>query len=176
MITWLTPQLFYVQMKSYEEECDAMIERMQSFYAKRPAIAQQVPNGAIVVARQKSSNLLKRAKIVDYNTLLKKYRAKSIDSGESYVCLQGDLFELEKSFTKLPPLATGCRLIDVIRNHSREDILKAIDRYIEQSKSMSCEFIETIGDVTSVKFNLDGVDLKTKMIDEGHLTHLPTGL
>lgn len=153
-----------------------MMERLQSFYAKRPAIVQQVPIGAIVVARQKSGNVFKRAKIVDYNTVLKKYRAQSLEFGDTFVCLQGDLFELEKSFTKLPPLASGCGLIDVIRNHSREDILKTINRYIDQCKSMSCEFVKTIGDVTSVKFSLDSMDLKTKMIEEGFLTHLPTGL
>lgn len=176
MVTWLTPHSFYVQMRSFEEEFDAMMKRMQPFYQKRPAIVQQVPIGAIVVVRQKSDSTFKRAKIVDYNVDLKKYRAQSIDYGNKMVCVQSELFELEKSFIKLPPLAIGCSLINVVRNYSREDILKLIDRYVDVNKSMSCEFVETKDEVTFVKFNIDGMDLKTKMIEDGWLSEIPTSL
>lgn len=175
MVTWLTPHLFYVQMKSFEEECDAMMKRLQTFYQKRPAITQQVPIGSIVVVRQKSDGTFKRAKIVDYNPQLLKYRAQSIDYGNKVVCAQNELFELEKSFTKLPPLAISCSLIDVIRNTSREEILKLIDRYVGPTKSMSCEFVQRQDDVTLVKFSIDGVDLKAKMIEDGQLSEIPTG-
>lgn len=176
MVTWLTPHLFYVQMKSFEEECDAMMKCLQPFYQKRPAITQQVPIGAIVVVRQKSDSTFKRAKILDYNADLKKYRVQSIDYGNKFLCVQGELFALEKSFTKLPPLAITCSLINVFRNNSREEIAKVIDRYLDEGKPMSCEFIEMKDDVTFVKFTIGGMDLKSQMINDGHLTEIPTGL
>lgn len=154
-----------------------MMKRLQTFYQKRPAITQQpVPIGAVVVVRQKSDSTFKRAKIVDYNADMKKYRAQMIDFGNKVVCAQSELFELEKSFTKLPPLAINCSLINVIRNRSREEILNSIDRYVDASKPMSCEFVETNDEVTFVKFSIDGVDLKTRMIEDGHLSEIPAGL
>lgn len=176
MVTWLTPHSFYVQLKSFEEECDAMMKRLQPFYQKRPAITQLVPIGAIVVVRQKSDGAFKRAKIIDYNVELKKYRAQCLDYGNKVLCVQNELFELEKSFTKLPPLAIGCSLTDVVRTNSREEIIKVIDRYVDASKTMSCEFIETKDSVTFVKFSIDGIDLKTKMLEDGHLSEIPTGM
>lgn len=153
-----------------------MMQRLQAFYQKRPIISQQVPIGSIVVARQKSDNTFKRAKVIDYNADLKKYRMQSIDYGNKFLCMQNELFELEKSFIKLPPLAISCSLIDVIRNHSREETLKLIDRYVDGCKSMSCEFVESNDEVTFVQFSIDGIDLKTKMIEDGNLTEIPSGL
>lgn len=175
MVTWLTPHSFHVQLKSFAEECDEMMMRLQDFYQKRPHIVSQVPNDAIVIGRQKSDNAFKRVKIIDYNAALKKYRTQSIDYGNKFICVQNDLFQLEKSFTKLPPLAICCNLIDIIRNRSREEISHLIDKYLDKTKSMSCEFIETKNDVTSVKFSIAGVDLKTAMINDGLLSELPSG-
>lgn len=153
-----------------------MMKRMQKFYAKRPPITEHAPDGALVVFRQKSDNSFNRGRVIEYNPDLKKYRVQSIDYGHKVILPLTELFELEKSFTVLPSLAIACSLIDVIRNRSREEIMKIIDGYVELGKPMSCEFVETTDDLTLVNFSIDGVDLRTKMIEDGHLSALPKGM
>lgn len=175
MVTWVTPHEFYVQMKSYEKSFAEMSARIQEIYKKRLAVTAVPASGSVVVVMHDAAKSFKRAKIVDYNPSLGKFKADLIDYGSRIICTQKHIYELEKSLIGLPALAIRCSLIEVIRNKSREEIQSQLIKYLPDGKPMRCLFFRLEGDVSFVEFSAGEVDLKEAMIKDGLISAVPQG-
>lgn len=175
IVSWISPHEFYVQLKSYEFDYDDMMQKIQLFYGKRAPITKSPSIGSVVIVRHQNDNVLKRARIINHNPSLAKYKVQFIDYGEKTICQINDIFELEKSFTRLPALAICCSLPQVIRTKSNEDIRSIITSYVHEKEKVECEFLVTANNVTSVEVYIDGKSLHTSLIEANILIALSKG-
>lgn len=175
VLLWISPHEFYVQLKSCESDCDEMMNKIQLFYKDRKSTKNRPNIGDIVIVRHRKDNSFKRAKILNFNSVLDKYRVQFIDFGTKSTCQFDDIYDLEKSFIRLSPMAIWCSLQHVVKNVTREEIEMKIDQYINEKQNIQCVFLSTVGDITFVELNIEGRDFKQALIDDGLMSLLPPG-
>lgn len=171
---WISPHEFYVQLKSFESDCDEMMKNIQLFYKDRESAKIRPNINDIAIVRQKKDNLFKRAKILDYNSALDKYKVQLIDFGNKIICQFDDIFEVEKSFIRAP-LAILCSFENIVNNVSREEIETYIKRYINETQNIQCKFLSTVADTTFVELSIDSKDFKQALIDDELISVIPSG-
>lgn len=180
IVSWDSPFKFNVQLKSVEESCDEMMHQLQQFYNRNAsAVTKKLAVGSFVVARHKSDQTFKRGKIVDYNAARNKYKIQSIDYGGTAVYQPGEIFELEKSFIRLAPLAICCTLKDILLQKSPLEIQQKIDSYFSDKNAgveCECEFGTLKNDQAVVEITINGENLKELMIRDQLIVNLPKGM
>lgn len=177
IVEWISPMEFYVQLKSMNSKCDDMMFRIQKFYRKRTPIQTKVPIGSLVLVRHKmDDNVIKRAKVVDYNAQREKYRVKFIDFGHKGICQLTDMYELEKSFIQLPEMAICCTFGDMILNKSAAEIQEKLQPFFnDDADEFECNVVDNVNDKLTIELIARGINLKELLIREELLINLPKG-
>lgn len=167
---------FYVQLKSMNSKCDDMMFRIQKYYRKRAPIQNKVPIGSLVLVRHKmDDDVIKRAKVVDYNAQRDKYRVKFIDFGHKGICQLTDMYELERSFIQLPAMAICCTFGDMILNKSAAEIQEKVQPYFDGVDEFECTVVENLHDKLTIELIAKGTNLNELLIREQLLINLPKG-
>ncbi|XP_031616520.1 maternal protein tudor isoform X2 [Contarinia nasturtii] len=177
IVDWRSPLEFYVQLKSMDNRCDDMMNQIQRYYKKRATIQTKVPIGALVLVRHKADDIIKRAKVLEYNEPRDKYRVQFIDYGSKCICQTSDMYEIEKSFTILPAMAMRCTFGNVTLNKSILEIHDKVHRHIETSNEIECTVIAQEQNIHTVdlivKRSADlAVNLKNTLIQEKYISNL----
>lgn len=175
VVLWISPHEFYIHLKSHEAEFDEMMKQIQVFYQNRKSTNTRPTIGDTVIVHQANENVFKRARIIDYNASLDKYRVQSLDYGDKAICQLSDIYDVEKSFVRLPSLAVWCSLQNVVVNYSRVEIQEKIDKYIDPTRNIKCDFLSTIGNITYVEMLIDGVSFRDSLIADSTISLLPIG-
>lgn len=176
IVSWESPFKFHVQLKSLETECDSMVQQLQRFYQGRTPVQKKPPIDSFVVIRHKGDQTFQRGKVMDYNENRNKYKVKSIDFGDICIYQQTDIFELEKSFISLAPLAICCTFENVILNKSLAEIKQKIEPYVKEKNNYTeCEFVATNNEKTAVEILFKGESFKDTMIRDQLIMRLPGG-
>lgn len=152
-----------------------MMKQIQVFYQNRKSTNTRRTIGDTVIVHQANENVFKRARIIDYNASLDKYRVQSLDYGDKAICQLSDIYDVEKSFVRLPSLAVWCSLQNVVVNYSRVEIQEKIDKYIDPTRNIKCDFLSTIGNITYVEMLIDGVSFRDSLIADSTISLFPIG-
>lgn len=174
-VYWNSPFEFFMQLKSMEGKCEEMMHQIQQYYRKRTAIQQKVPVGSLVIVRHKDDRVIKRARVIDYNQQRDKYRVQFIDYGNKAVCSLTDMYEMEKSFTKLPAMAMCCTFESTILNKSLIDIQERVRSFFDFTVNVECKMIQQDQDKNVVEVHVNGTNLRDLLIRENYLINLPKG-
>lgn len=175
IVLWVSPHEFYVHLRAHAVPFDEMMKQMQLFYKGR-ASTQTRPNiDNIVIVNDRKEGTFKRCRILDFNSQLNKYRVKSLDYGNKIICEFSDIFDVEKSFTRLPSLAIWCSLQHIVCNYTAAEILERIEKYIEPTRKIQCEFLVTIDEITYVELEVDKTSLKESLAADSIISLLPAG-
>lgn len=158
-----------------ETKCDDMMFQLQQYYRKRAHVSQKVPIGALVLVRHHVDQVVKRARIIDYNEARQKYRVLFIDYGQRVICQQHDIFEMERSFTRLPAMAICCTLDDIILKKPEQEIQNQVFAILGTGPDVECQFNRRIQNKTVVEMNVNGCNIKDTMIRDNLLINLPKG-
>lgn len=159
-----------------DAKCDEMMHQLQKYYRRRASVQQKVPIGSLVLVRHRHDQVIKRAKIIDYNEERQKYRVKFIDYGYRDICQQNDIFEMEKSFTLLPAMASCCTFENVILNKTEQEIEEQISKLLSNNNpNVECKFVRKVDDKAIVDLSVNGVNVRDLMIQEKSLINLPKG-
>lgn len=175
LVDWRSPLEFYVQLKSTDAKFDEMMYQIQKYYRKRATVQKKVPIDSLVMVRHKADSVIKRARIVDYNEPRDKYRVQFIDYGAKALCQSTDMFEMEKSFIRLPVLAIRCTLGDVILNKSVLEVHNKVHNIINNVEDIECTFVGKDHEKNTVDMIVNGKNLKNTLIQDKLLTNLPKG-
>lgn len=175
IVEWRSPLEFYVQLKSMDSKCDEMMFQIQKFYRKRSTIQSKVPIGSLVMVRHRADSVIKRAKIIDYNDKLDKYRVQFIDYGSKALCLSSEMYEFEKSFIQLPAMAIYCTFGDVILNKSVLEIDEKVHSLIKGIEEFECTVVGNVNGKLIIDLIANGNNLKDILLREQFLTNLPKG-
>lgn len=154
---------------------DDMMNQMQRFYKTQNAVKSKPCIGALVIVLHQSDQLFKRGKITEYSEVRDKYKVHLIDFGYRAISRLTDIYEVEKSFTQLSPLAIRCTFDNILLNCSTEIIKNSIDSYIN-GKSLSADFVRPVSGRTVVRINIDRTSLQELMLRDKLLTEIPKGL
>lgn len=174
--SWNSPFNFHVQLKSFESNCDEMVHQMQQFYNNQNPVQQRPPIGSFVVVRNKNDQEFHRGKIIDYNETLNKYKVKTIDFGDVFVYQQADLFEMEQSFIRLPPMAVCCTLGNIIMTKSKKEITEMVEfcnTQANKSNQIECEFGNTDDEIKQAEIFINGESLKEILIKNQLIVQIP---
>lgn len=147
---------------------------MQIFYEKRGCTKVQPVTGDTVIVYDARELVYKRGQIVDYNAQLNKYRLHMVDYGNKIICQPNEIYDLEQSFVRLPPLAIWCSLRDIVMNYSPAEV--SIEKYIDPMKKIQCDFIDTVDSITFVELEVNDVSLRDTFVADGIVSLLPTGM
>lgn len=153
-----------------------MMKQMQDFYKGRTSTKTRPAVGNIIIVHDRKESVFKRCRIIDFNSQLNKYRVQSLDYGNKIVCEFSDIFDVEKSFVRLPSLAIWCSLQNIVSNYTSADILERVDKYINPARKIQCEFVATFDGITYVELEVDKVNLKQTLIAESIISLLPLGM
>lgn len=175
VVEWRSPLEFYVQLKSMDGKCDEMMHQIQKFYRKRASIQSNVPIGSLVLVRHRGDNVIKRAKVIDYNEQRDKYRVQFIDYGNKALCQLSDMYEMERSFTQLPAMAICCTFGNVILQKSVLDVAEKMHPHIESNNEFECTVVANVHDKLTIELIGNGINLKDLLIRDQFLTNLPKG-
>lgn len=174
---WMSPHDFYVKLKSHENDCDLMLKRMEKTFRNHGPTTTKPSVGDFVVVRLRAEQIFQRAKVVDYNVKIDKYRVMLIDVGSRIICSINDIYEMEKSLVHLPPLAISCSFSDIIRLNSIEKIQQEFKtHYYELMETMMCEFVRSDGGKTFVELRAGNIDLRIDLIQRQLIASLPKGV
>lgn len=169
LVYWKSPFEFHVQLKSMDDKCIEMMQQIQTYYKKRAPIQKKIPIDSLVLARFKEDRMIKRAKVIDYNASKDKYRVQFIDFGATAVCQLADMYEMEKSFTRLPAMAINCTFQGVDMKKSAAEVNEKVDQLIGSGDNIECRFIDKDGDTFVVDMMIGGTNLKELLIREQFL-------
>lgn len=150
-----------------------MVKEMQLFYEKRECTQFQPVAGGIVIVYDVKEQVYKRGQIVECNPELKQYRLKMIDYGNMTVCLLNQIYDLEESFGRLPPLVIWCSLHDIITNCEPAEM--PIEKHIDPTKKVECCFINTIDSIAFVDLKVNDASLRETLVTEGIVSLIPAG-
>lgn len=159
-----------------ETKCDEMMFQLQQYYRKRAHFSQKVPIGALVLVRHRRDQIIKRAKIIDYNEARQKYRVWFIDYGQRDICQQDDIFEMERSFTRLPAMAICCTLDGILLKKPEQEIQNQVFAILGTGPDVECQFNRRIQNKIVVEMNVNGHSIKDTMIRDNLLINLPKGM
>lgn len=158
VIEWISPMEFYVQLESMEADFHKMMSDIQKNQNENKTIREKVPiNSLVLVYEHKDKNLIKRAKVIGYSEKCDSYRVQFIDFGTKYVCKLLNMYELNKQFTVLPPLAICCTFDKVILNKSIPEIREKV-RLLINSTPCICTFLASEDDLFIVDIDIDRDD------------------
>lgn len=173
LVQWISPYEFYIHLKSYESDFDIMMKQIQIFYGKRSATKVQPKTDDTIIIYDSRERVYKRGQVIDYNTQLNKYRVHMIDYGNKIICETNEIYDLEQSFVRLPPLAIWCSLRDIIMNCLPAEI--TITKYIDPTKKIHCDFINTADGITFVELEVNDVNLRDTFVTDGIVSLVPKG-
>ncbi|XP_055320902.1 maternal protein tudor isoform X2 [Sitodiplosis mosellana] len=173
VVEWHSPLEFYVQLKSMDSKCDDMMYQIQKYYRKRAPIQHKVAVGSLVLVRHKADNVIKRAKVIEYNEQRDKYRVQFIDYGAKVVCQLSNMYELEKSFIKLPAMAICCTFGNVILNKPVLEVHEKVHPYIDGIDEFECTVVANVHDKLTIELIANGINLKDLLMRDQFLTNLP---
>lgn len=153
---------------------DDMMNQMQRFYKSQNAVKSKPCIGALVIVLHQSDQVFKRGKITEYSEIHNKYKVHLIDFGCRAISRLTDIYEVEKSFAQLAPLAIHCTFDNILLNSSTEIIKNSIDSYIN-GKAISADFVRPMSGRTVVCVNVNTTSLQELMIHDKLLTEIPKG-
>lgn len=171
--SWESPMNFHIQLRSFESDCEEMIQQMQQFYKNRGPVQQRPSIGSLVVVQHKNNHEFQRGKVIDYNEARNKYKVKTIDFGDVCICQQTDLFEMEQSFIRLPPMAICCSMGRVIMTKSKKEILERVESHTTESNQIECEFGNTDDEIKQADILIKGESLKELLIKTQLIVSIP---
>lgn len=151
--------------------------QIQKFYKNRAPIQQKIPIGSMVIVRHRDDQQYKRANVIDYNESRNKYKVQLIDFGIKVICQSTELFEMEKSFTKLPATAVCCKLGDhLILNKSVDDIQVQVIKYLTKIEEVDCTVLSKDDEKITVDVSINGNSLTDMLIQDKSLSKLTKGI
>lgn len=174
--SWESPMIFHIQLRSFESDCEEMMQQMQQFYKNRDPVQQRPSIGSLVVVQHKNDHEFQRGKVIDYNEARNKYKVRTIDFGDVCIYQQTDLFEMEQSFIRLPPMAICCSMGRVIMAKSKKEILESIERHTTQSNQIECEFGNTDDEIKEADILIKGESLKELLIKTQLIVSIPKSI
>lgn len=152
------------------------MRQMQRFYGNRKPVTVKPSVGALVIVWHQVDKAFKRGQIIDYSASREKFKVHLIDFGGRLVCPPTDIYELEKSFTRLSPLAIQCTFENVLLNRSAKEINDALSEYCPDQSVLSADFIRSMNERTVVSVQVNNKNLMDLMIRDKLLTELPKGM
>ncbi|KAJ6642395.1 Maternal protein tudor, partial [Pseudolycoriella hygida] len=177
-LTWLfSPLDFYVTtIKSDADlEYTSQMKNIHHFYKNKSPFAKRVEVGSLVIAKYSKNNQLHRAKIIEFNEQLNKYKAQLIDFGALTIVDAEDVYEMDKIFAKLECQAIKCSFDGVALSASRFDMEETIEKMMTYKK-LDCRFIKKKGDTFYVDITADGLNVKSTLIKAKFLSILDEGI
>lgn len=173
---WLSPFDFYVTLKSFEAPLDDMMRQLQRFYTNRRPVTTKPSVGALVIVWHQADEAFKRAKIVDYSAPRDKFKVHLIDFGGRAICLPTDIYELERSFARLAPLAVHCTFDNVVLNQPAKELLDAPSAYVTADCAVAAEFVRSASGRAVVSVQVNQANLVDLMVRDKLLVKLPDGM
>lgn len=174
---WLSPFDFYVTLKAFEAPLDDMMRQLQRFYTNRRPVTTKPSIGALVIVWHQADEAFKRAKIIDYSAPRDKFKVHLIDFGGRAICLPKDIYELERSFARLAPLAVHCTLDnDVVLNRPAKELLDVPSAYVTADSAVAAEFIRSASGRAVVSVQVNQANLVDLMVRDRLLVKLPDGM
>lgn len=147
------------------------------FYKNRPTTLDSPPIGSSIIARFPVDNLPYRARVIDFNANLRKYKVEFVDYGNTSIVTLEHIWEVEKRFMFLPRNAIHCSLLQIISKSDNNLIQRGVDKYIKRDKILTCEFVNVDEAKSSeryfVKIESDFIDLKYGLMAEELVSDLP---
>lgn len=178
MAWWTSPFDFFVYLREIHDDLVRLVKDVQKFYKNRPATLTEPEIGNSVIARYAKDKLFHRARIIDHNQQLNKYKVEFVDFGNRSVVQLDAIWPLEKRFMKLPSVVIRCSLIDVVFNCDRSTIIDKIDLYIKKESSIAMDVIgheDSDRNIYNVEIFVDGKSLKESFIKDGLMSAVPNG-
>lgn len=149
------------------------MKNLQKFYKNRPPTKHIPKNGSSIIARYAKDSLFYRARILNSNPDLKKYRVEFIDFGNKSIVTLDNVWEVERQFMKVPRIAISCSLLGIILNVEQTAIIDKIDLYLTKESSIQCEFIKTENNINYVEVYVNGNNLRESFIKDDLVLSLP---
>lgn len=120
-------------------------------------------------------NLPYRAKVVNFNANLKKYKVEFVDYGNTSIVTLEHIWMVEKRFMLLPRNAIHCSLVRIVSNGDNNLIQRGVDKYIKKDKILTCEFVRVDEESGRyfVKIESDRIDLKHGLMADSLVSDLP---
>lgn len=176
-LAWfVSPLEFYVNLCKSNADLDytMQMKKIHHFYKNKSPIDKIVPIGSFVVARFTKNNQLYRAKIIDFNEKLNKYKVQLIDVGALAIVELQDVYEMDKIFGELNCQAIKCCFSGVA---IRANIFDMKDTILElmDNKTLICKFIQKKADTFCVDIMADGKNVKGTLIRAEYLSILSEG-
>lgn len=108
-ISWFyNPENFYCQLLTQNTDFRDLMNDIQSAYQGRPAVTDEIPLGASVIAEFKEDNILYRATVMENK--YPRVNVQYIDFGNMSWVDCGKIWQVEKKFMELPMQAIKCGL------------------------------------------------------------------
>lgn len=173
---WLSPHSFYVTLNDDSNKFEKLSADLIVFYKNRPTTLDSPEIGSSIIARFPIDNLPYRAKVIDYNSKLKKYKVEFVDYGNTSIVTLEHIWMIEKRFMLLPRNAIHCSLNQIVSKSDNNFIQKGVDKYIKQNKILTCEFVraeEENSERYFVKIESNLIDLKNGLIKDSLVSDLP---
>lgn len=138
---WFSPFQFYTFFKHDKQQLAILTKEMQQFYRNKKPVAKFLQKGSYVIALSTREKKYYRAKIIDTNAMLKKYKVYLVDIGFTITIAHNEVFEVEKRFTELPHLVNLCSLQGIISNKEHSKALEDLHPFMNLQKNVVCEFL-----------------------------------
>lgn len=173
MSWWTSPNEFFIYYKNVQNNLERLMKDLQKFYKNRPPTKKTPTNGSSIVARYAKDSLFYRARILNSNPDLKKYRVEFIDFGNKSIVTLDNVWEVERQFMKVPRIAISCSLIGIILNVEQTAIIDKIDLYLTKESAIQCEFLKTENSINYVDVYVNGNNLRESFIKDNLVLSLP---
>lgn len=174
---WLSPHSFYITLNDESNKYEKLSADLILFYKNRPTTEESPEIGSSIIARFPQDNLPYRAKVINYNSTLKKYKVEFIDYGNTSIVTLEHIWMIDKRFMALPRNAIHCSLDQIVSSRDNMFIQQGVDKYIKKDKILTCEFIRgTETDCSGryfVKIESDFIDLKNGLMNDLLISNLP---
>lgn len=138
---WFSPFQFYVFDLRGRQQLDFLAAELKEFYRDKQPVGNFLKKENYVIALQRKDKTFYRAKIVDTNAKLKKYKVYLVDSGKTITISAEDVFQVEKSFTALPRLVMLCSLQGIIPNKPHNRITSELSPFMGPDRNIVCDFL-----------------------------------
>lgn len=163
LVSWVSPDEFYVQLKDQQTSFSEFIKSVQ--VVPRTAIRQRVPAGTLVLTTYATTGLQYRAEVGDYNETLHKYKVFFVDIGVRAIVSADQVYENPFLLTKVPKFSHKCCLVDreTVKGSTSKDPLEVerIGAILKGAVEMQCCVQERLneGTLNVVQVKIDGKDL-----------------
>lgn len=169
---WYSPHEFFVQLKDKIESYEKMMRRLQTVYKNGVPIDSQPTASNYVIAKHRKDNMYYRARIIEYNPQLRKYKTEFVDVGSRPIVFADEVYPVAKEFCQLPMMAIKVSLESIVSCCDWTDLTNNLDRYINPQNSVICEFLQAENDRYYATVKIENSDLKTSLIIDNFVMDL----